>query len=91
MIKVIWATVAAAFSVAGAGWGAHAYLESSYAQAGDVKLAGAKADFVIDRQMAALIAEIAYLERKVKSRSEVEQLRYLRQQLDEMRRVRSGK
>lgn len=88
----IIASLLTAASIAGAGWGAHTYLTDTYAERADVNLAGAKADFVLDRQMAALIAEIAYLERKPnKTPGEIEQLRWLREQLELMRRVRSGK
>ena len=92
MNATIIASMLSAASIAGAGWGAHVYLSDTYAERGQVQLAGAKADFVLDRQMAAIIAEIAYLERKPnKTPGEIEQLRYLREQLDQMRRVRMGK
>lgn len=92
MNTALLASLGAALSVAGAGWGAHTYLSETYAERGQVQLAGAKADFVLDRQMASLIAEIAYLERKQnKTAAEIEQLRWLREQLDQMRRVRAGR
>ena len=58
----------------------------------EVQVAGTKADFVLDQQMAALIAQISYLEQKRnKTQEEIAQLNYLRQQLDHMRKVRSGR
>jgi hypothetical protein len=91
-LKLLSSLAAGAVAIAGAGWGAHSYLAETYAERGQVQLAGAKADFVLDRQMAAIIGEISYLERKQnKTPGEIEQLRWLREQLDQMRRVRAGK
>ena len=91
-IKMLIAIAAAAPSIAGAGWGAHYYLHDTFAEREVATIAGNKADFVLDQQMAALIGQIAYLERKPqKTAGERQQLDYLRQQLDHMRKVRSGK
>ena len=74
------------------GWAARDYVDNNLASKDEVVVAGVKADFVIDQQMAALIAQISYLERKQrKTQDEINQLNYLRQQLETMRRVRSGK
>lgn len=74
------------------GWAARDYVDNELASKGEVVVVGLKADFVLDQQMAALIAQIAYLERKgKKTQDESAQLQYLRQQLDIMRKVRSGK
>jgi hypothetical protein len=74
------------------GWGASEYLNMKYAARDDVMVAGAKAEFVLDRQMESTINEIAHLERKRNpTNAELERLRYLRQQLDQMRKVRAGK
>lgn len=74
------------------GWGASEYLNSRFAAREAVLVAEAKADFVIDRQMEATINEIAFLERKRNPTNvELERLRYLRAQLDQMRKVRAGK
>jgi len=87
-IKLISVCAGAAMAVGGAGFGAHEYLFNTFAE----KVAGAKVDFVLDRQMSAVSAEIGYLERKPnKTTGEIEQLRWLREQLEQMRRVRSGK
>jgi hypothetical protein len=92
MNATIIASLVSAASIAGAGWGAHVYLSDTYAERGQVQLAGAKADFVLDRQMAAIISEIAYLERVPNpTPAQLAQLQYLRQQLEQMRRVRAGK
>ena len=78
--------------IAGAGWQAHEYLHDTFSKREPVVVAGAKADFVLDRQISSVTAEIGYLERKQdKTASDLEQLRWLRQQLEQMRRVRSGK
>ena len=85
-------TLLLAGSLAGAGWGAHAYLETQYANKDLVLTMNQQTQFVMDRQMSALIKEIAYLERKEnKTQSELEYLRWLREQLKELQRVKSGK
>ena len=74
------------------GWTVKDYVDTELASKGEVQVAGLKADFVLDQQMAALIAQIAYLERKgKKTQDEINQLNYLRRQLEIMRKVRSGK
>jgi len=85
-------SVLAVLGVAGSGWGAHEYLTNTYADKPSVQVAQATAGFVLDRQMEAIISEIAFLERKPNlTPSEIERLRHLRDQLSTMRRVRSGK
>ena len=79
-------------SLAFGGWAARDYVDNNLASKESVVITGLKADFVLDQQMAALIAQIAYLERKPrKTQDEISQLNYLRGQLDIMRKVRSGK
>lgn len=74
------------------GWGAHEYLYSKFAGKEEVLLAGAKADFVLDRQMESIINELAYLERKTNlTNAELVRLQYLRVQLEQMRKVRTGR
>lgn len=74
------------------GWAARDFVDTKLASKDQVVVVGLKADFVIDQQMAAVIGQIAYLERKPrKTQDEINQLNYLRQQLDIMRKVRSGK
>jgi hypothetical protein len=75
-------SLAAAATLAAAGWGAHEYLGQTYAAREDVKIAQATADYVLDRQMEALLAQIVFLERLPnKTQGQWEQLRYLRRQL----------
>ena len=74
------------------GWHVHDFMVTKLAMKEDVLVAGAKAEFVLDRQMESTINEIAHLERKRNpTPSELERLRYLREQLQQMRRVRAGK
>ena len=72
------------------GWAAREYV-SGFATTDDVRLAWAKADYVLDRQIETLVAQIAHLERKGNlTASERQQLDYLRQQLISLRKVRGG-
>jgi hypothetical protein len=74
------------------GWHIRDYLSNNVAMKEEVLVAAGKADFVLDRQMESTINEIAHLERKRNpTPSELERLRYLREQLQQMRRVRAGK
>ena len=95
MIKLIVSVIAAGATVASVGWGAHVYLTDTldgYAEKAEVQVASAKVDFVIDRQVSSIIAEISFLERKKnKTPEEWDQLRWLRKQLEELRRVRRGR
>jgi len=94
-ITTIKCVVSGVFAAVTLGWGSHAYLTdtlSNYADKETVLVAGAKADYVIDRQMSAIIRDIAYLEQKPnKSPEQLAQLLWLREQLKEMREVRRGK
>lgn len=94
MTKTLFAGLLAA-SVSGlafGGWAVRDYIANDLASKDEVRLAGSKVDFVLDRQLEALIAQIAHLERKPnKTAGEFEQLRYLREQLNLMRKVRTGK
>ena len=90
---IMWSLVGTVvIGMAGGGWYARDYIDTRLASKEEVQLAGNKADFVLDQQMAALIGQIGNLERKAsKTASERQQLDYLRKQLDHMRKVRSGK
>lgn len=93
-MKKLWSALLfmVVLGMAGGGWGASEYLRSSYASRDEVLVAGAKAEFVLDRQMETTINEIAYLERKGNlTNSELARLAYLRQQLEQMRKVRAGR
>lgn len=90
---ILWSIVGTLVAgLAFGGWQARDYIDTKLATKDQVRLAMAQAEFVLDRQMEAVISQIAYLERKSRlTPGEADQLRYLRQQLQEMRRVRSGK
>lgn len=84
--------VTAALGTGGAGWGAHEYLTSRFADKESVELAGAQVQFVLDEQIASLVSQIAVLERKRnKSPEEINHLDYLRKRLEHVRAVQRGK
>ena len=86
------AGVMAVASMAGGGWGASEYLHSTFASREAVMVAGAKADYLVERREEALVREIAELERRRNlTPTEREHLRNLHGQLEEIRRVRKGK
>ena len=88
---MFWALVGLLLTaLVGGGWYARDVL-ASLATKEEVKVAGGKADFVLDRQIETLVGQISYLERKPnKTSAELEHLRYLRQQLDQLKRVRGS-
>jgi hypothetical protein len=72
-------------TLSGAGW----YARETLATKGDVVVAASKAETALDLQMEALISKIAQLDSKVgKTQEELEQLRYWRQQLERLRKMR---
>jgi hypothetical protein len=92
MNSTLIASLLTATTIAGGGWGAHEYLTSTYAEKGEVLLAQAKVDFVLDRTMSATNREIGYLEAKPnKKQDDIDRLRFLREQVKDMERVRAGK
>ena len=91
-LATIWMFAGIAVAIAGAGWGAHEYLHGTFAGKESVLVAGNKADFVLDQQMAAIQSRIGFLEGKtVKTRTDHDELNYLRQQVEIMRKVKAGK
>lgn len=73
------------------GWSARDYV-SKLATKEDVKVAGTKADYALDRQMTAILRDINRIEDKTdKTVDDREQLKFLRDTLKEMREVRRGK
>jgi len=79
-------------TLAASGWGAHVYLADNYADKGSVLVLNQQTQFVLDRQIESIVKAIAHLEAKQhKTQTEWEQLRYLREQLEIMRRVRRGR
>ena len=87
--------IVSAIGIAGAGWSAHVYIADQLGAKADkeyVIAMNARQQFYEDRQMSALVREIAYYEQKKdKKQSDWETLRWLREQLAEMQRVRRGK
>lgn len=78
--------------LSGGGWYANDYIHNKLASKDAVLVAGAKADFVIDRQMESVISQINHIESKrKKTREDFSQLEYLRKQLEIMRQIRRGK
>ena len=76
----------------GGGWYVRDFVATELASKDEVVIVAQKADFAIDRQMEAVIAQIAHLDRKPnKTAEEIDQLNYLRQQLELMRKIRRGK
>ena len=91
-LSAMWFIAGAVAAIAGAGWGANEYLHGTFAGKEAVQLAGNKADFVLDQQMAAIQSRIGFLEGKtVKTRTDRDELNYLRQQVEIMRKVKAGK
>lgn len=92
MEKMVVGSIITAVTLAGSGWGAHEYLSNTYAPVGMVQVSGAKADYVLDIQLENLVRQAAFLESKSnKTPDEINQLNYLRKQIEDARRVRSGK
>ena len=72
-------------TLGGAGW----YARDTIATKEDVVVAASKANTALDLQMESLIQKIAKLDSKVgKTQEELEQLRYWRQQLERLRKMR---
>jgi hypothetical protein len=79
-------------TVAGGGWGAHGYLHGTFAGREVVQIAGAQVDYLIQVREENLVRQIAELERKDNlTQTQRDHLKNLRQQLEEIRRVRRGK
>ena len=96
MTKEIVAGILGLASVAGGGFGAHEWLESRYAKQDAVLIAGAQVNFIMTRQEAAIVREIAILEREQErlgrlTPTQRDRLANLREELREMREVRKGK
>src|SRR3990167_10057631 len=90
---ILWSLVGTVvLGTAGGGWYANEYIHDKLASKESVQVAGAKADFALDKQMEATIAQINRIEgKKNKTREDLNQLDYLRQQLEIMRQIRRGK
>ena len=90
---ILWGLVGTVvMGTAGGGWYANEYIHDNLASKEAVVVAGAKADFAIEKQMEATISQINHIEGKKKKTSEdLNQLDYLRKQLEIMRQIRRGK
>jgi len=96
MTKEIFAGILGLASVAGGGFGAHEWLESRYAKQDAVLVAGAQLNYVLTRSEAAIVREIAVLEREQERLGKLtptqrDRLVTLREELREAREVRKGK
>ena len=94
-VKKRWDTFIVLGAIVAIGWIAHEYMTVTYASKDDMKLAGGQLNYVMSRQEAALVREIAFLEREQERRrltsGESDRLTNLRAELKEMREVRKGK
>jgi hypothetical protein len=74
------------------GWHLNGYIATNLASKNEVRAVTAKADILMDQRIEALVGQIAFLERKSnKTLEELNQLEYLRKQLEIMRDVQRGK
>lgn len=77
-------------SLALGGWKAHTFVTEELASKDEVIVAGTQAQTALDIQMRHLIAQISRLEEKRnKNADEREQLKYLRGELERLRKIRS--
>jgi len=84
--------ILAAGSFVAAGWGAHEYLTTSYAERNFVLVMDQRQQYILELQIERIVKQIAHLERiPIKSPTELEQLRYLREKLSNIRRVQRGR
>jgi len=87
-IKIVAGLLGSAVAV---GYGGHVILEEK-ADRQDVVVAGAKVDFIYDKMIESKYEKIITLDKKVnKSPDELEQLRYLRKEVDRLREVKEKK
>jgi len=75
------------------GWHVHDFMVTKLAMKEDVLVAGAKADYLIERREEAIVRQIAELERSPKELTPTQRshLENLRKELEEARQVRRGK
>lgn len=87
--------VIGAITVFGGGFGAHQYMHFNFAEKEPVLVAGAQVQYILSKQEASIVRDIAILEREQQRRrltpTEQDRLRALREELKEMREVRRGK
>lgn len=74
------------------GWHMRSYVEDSLVHKSEFIVVQAQAQTALDQQMELLIAQIERLQSKAsKSQDDREQIKYLREQLDRLRKIRSIK
>ena len=95
MLQAIWPTVTIVGAIGAGVWTLHDTIatQDDVSHLSDkIVIAGSKADIALDRQMEAMIAQIAHLQAKSnKTQEDLNQLNYLRQQLEILRKARAGK
>jgi len=91
-LKAVAASVAAAGTLTGGGWAGHEYLHGTFAPVEQVQVLRLQVASVLDDQIAQLVAQIAFLERKGKlTPEEINQLNYLRDRVRYLRDLQKGK
>jgi hypothetical protein len=85
-----------AIALLGSGFGAHKYLHITFAEREPVMVAGAQVNYILTRSEAAIVREIAILEREQErlgrlTPTQRDRLANLREELRELREVRKGK
>lgn len=74
------------------GWAARDYIENNLASKSEFVVVQVQATTALDNQMEDLIARITNLERKLnKTQDDRDQIKFLRDQLERLRRIRAGK
>lgn len=91
MTKSLVVSIAGLLSVGGTGFGAHQYLDSTYAKKEKVLVVEVQVKYVQTRQMIGLLRDINKLEEKPnKTQDDRDLLKYLRETLKEMQEVQRG-
>ena len=96
LTKELVGIVAAAVTATGGGtWAAHEWLHDTFGKREALLVAGAQLQYIMSRQEAAIVRDIAFLEQEQTRRPlkawEKDRLKALREELKEMREVRKGK
>lgn len=90
-IKIGMVVFAAAGTIVGSVWGASTYVQT-LATKNDLVVVQAQAQTALDQQMEDIMARLARLESKPnKTADDRDQIKYLRDQLERLRRIRSIK
>ena len=93
--KWLCAVASAVAVVAGSAWGAAQYINNEHAKLAtrdSIEVASAQLDFLYDKQIESLVAQITRLNlKRNKSTEELRHLDYLRQELDRLKQMRAAK